>query len=226
MELIKNNRFRTGSVVDIYHTPVYESNTLSITDISVGNVWQVDAVFPTDMSVHQFGIGDLCAFGFGVGVISGISTVTVTVDFPKSMFPDSDVAKYVGSEVQHTLFFLQTGRVEANFTVANYKEEVAQAVYGYAKSVYNLQTEAELVLTPIRMVDDGTLNKLMYSKGFILKSCNDTDYTPEISWNIDFPIELSGTSIDPIYRRAFLQKRQIESRHMRSKAKLTFLLIG
>ena len=142
------------------------------------------------------------------------------------MFPDSDVAKYVGSEIQHCLFFLQSGRVEANYTVANYKEAVDQATYGYSKVVYNLQTKAELVLAPVRMVDDGTLNKIMYSKGFVLKSCNDEDYTPSITWDTEFPLELSGTSIDPIYRRAYLKKRALTSKSRRSKAKMEFLLIG
>jgi hypothetical protein len=311
MELIKNNRFRTGSVVDIYHTPVYESNTISITDISVGNDWKVNAKFSEDLSIEQFGVGDICALSFGVGEIvsstnyagglgtvsivsggtgyaagenqlsisqsggtngiviftadpngtivsvgsvvmdgsgysiSGNVTITdglgtglaisidslvshseVVLSFPTSMFPDSDVAKYVGNEIQHALFFLTTGRVEANFTVAKYKEEVKQATYGYAKVVYNLQTQADLILTPIRMVDDGTLSKILYSKGFVLKSCNSENYVPTTAWSQDFPIELSGTSIDPIYRRAYLGKRQIESRSRKSKAKLTFRLIG
>ena len=232
MELTKNNRFRTGSSVDIYHTPVYEDYTLSIIDASYtdahGWSYSVDAEFSSDMSLQQFTIGDICAFSFGVGEIANITSTIINVKFPKSMFPDtSEVAKYVGEEIQHVLFFLKTGRVEANYTVANYKEEVNQATYGQAKVVYNLQTKAELILTPIRMVDDGTLNKILYSKGFVLKSCNDEDYEPAAtSWNINFPLELSGTSIDPIYRRAYLKKRALESKSRRSKAKLTFQLIG
>ena len=226
MELIKNNRFRTGTMVDIYHTPVYEGRTVSITDTSVGLDYKVDAVFPDDMSVEQFDVNDICAFSFGVGIVSAIVTNTVTVVFPKSMFPDSNVAKYVGEEIQHVLFFLASGRVEANYTVSKYKEVVKQATFGYAKSVYNLQTEADLLLTPIRLVDDGTLSKILYSRGFVLKSCNDTDYTPTTVWEQDFPIELSGTSIDPIYRRAYLKKREMESRSRKQKATLSFRLIG
>jgi len=413
MELIKNNRFRTGSTVDIYHTPVYEGYTIAMTDQTVGGQFLIDAQFPTDISIEQFGIGDICAFSFGVGQIlemgtsenlllhsndfsnpvwtllagtlepaelnstkivsvdlggsntdhhlyqdyvkpatatkytisarvkadgcnvatlnvkhtvsvspfpliqavcdltsgnftnlydnpdyvlnstgsfdegggwyriyatfttdletnircsiqlgqgiyagdgvSGIlvkdmmlsegeinfyvpttttsNSVTlandiVRVTFPNSMFPDTNVMTYVGSEIQHCLFFLRTGRVEANFSVARYKEEVNQATYGFAKTVYNLQTEAELILTPIRMVDDGTISKLLYSKGFVLGACDTTNYTPSTSWNQEFPLELSGTSIDPIYRRAFLVKREMESKSRRSKAKMTFRLIG
>lgn len=226
MELIKNNRFRTGATVDIYHTPVYESYTIAITDQTVGGQFEIDAQFPTDVSIEQFGIGDICAFSFGVGEITNIVTDTVTVQFPNSMFPDTNVMVYVGSEIQHCLFFLKTGRVEANFSVARYKEVVNQATYGFAKTVYNLQTEAELILTPIRLVDDGTLSKIMYSKGFVLGACDTTDYTPTTNWNQDFPLELSGTSIDPIYRRAFLVKRESESKGRRSKAKMTFRLIG
>jgi len=75
-------------------------------------------------------------------------------------------------------------------------------------------------------VDDGTLNKILYSTGFVLKSCNDEDYQPQWAWNTTFPLELSGTSIDPIYRRAYLKERKLESKNRRSKATLTFLLIG
>jgi hypothetical protein len=226
MELIKNNRFRTGSVVDIYHTPVYEDYTIAITDISVGNLYKVIATFKQAMTGLQFAVGDLCAFGFGVGVITIISGADITVSFPKSMFPSSDVEKYVGSEIQHTLFFLTSGRVESSFTVANYKEVVNQATYGYAKVVYNLQTEAEILLTPLRMVDDGVLSKILYSQGFVLKSCNDEDYIPTTAWNQTFPLELSGTSIDPVYRRAYLQKRAMESKGRRARATLAFTLIG
>lgn len=226
MELIKNNRFRTGNVVDIYHTPVYESYTIAITDTTIGGQFEVDAQFPVDVSIEQFNVGDICAFSFGVGEITAIVTDTVTVQFPNSMFPDSDVMKYVGTEIQHCLFFLKTGRVEANFTVAKYTEVVNQATYGYAKVVYNLQTQAELVLTPIRLVDDGTLSKIMYSKGFVLGACDTTNYTPTTVWNQDFPLELSGTSIDPIYRRAYLTKRESEAKGRKSKAKMTFQLIG
>jgi hypothetical protein len=150
----------------------------------------------------------------------------IRVRFPNSMFPNSNVMVYVGTEIQHCLFFLKTGRVEANFSVANYKEVVEQATYGYAKVVYNLQTQAELTLTPIRLVDDGILSKIMYSRGFVLGACDTENYTPTTSWNQDFPLELSGTSIDPIYRRAFLTKRESESKGRKSKATMIFKLIG
>lgn len=226
MELVKNSRFRTGSMVDIYHTPIYEGNTIAITDVSVGNAWSVIAQLSENISAEQFVVNDIAAFGFGVGVITAKGTDTITVDFPISMFPDNDVAKYVGREFQHVLIFSETGKVESNFTVAQYKEQVDQATYGYAKVVYNLQTKAELVLTPIRLVDDGVLSKIMYSKGFVLKSCDDENYTPTTVWETDFPLELSGTSIDPIYRRAFLNKRQMTSKGRKSRAKMTFRLIG
>ncbi len=226
MELIKNNRFRTGSVVDIYHTPVYEANTISITDESTTGQYKVVATFKDSIEAEMFDVGDICAFSFGVGIIQFKFFSMIHVLFPKSMFPDNDVAKYVGSEIQHVLIFLKDGRVEANYNVANYKEVVNQATYGYAKVVYNLQTEAEIILTPIRMVDDGVLSKILYSTGFVLKSCNDEDYVPTTAWNQTFPIELAGTSIDPIYRRAYLQKRAMESKGRRARATLAFTLIG
>lgn len=226
MNLIKNNRFRTGSVVDIYHTPVYESYTVSITDSASGGSYKVIAEFPNDMSIEMFGVGDICAFSFGAGEIIEKTAYTLTVEFPNSMFGTQDIAKYVGYENQHTLIFLKTGRVEANFTVAQYKEVVSQATYGHAKVIYNLKSDAEITLTPIRLVDDGLLNKILYSKGFVLKSCNDEDYVPDTSWNQTFPIELSGTSIDPVYRRAFLAKREMTSTSRKAKAKMTFKLIG
>ncbi len=424
MELSKNNRFRTGSMVDIYHTPVYETNTLDIIDISVGDDWKIEAKFEDDLSNEQFNVGDVCALSFGVGEITGVGTATQTgsnlllhsedisnavwvktnvnvspdsryspdtmftpadnleatitsgehkisqtvtktaevktytasvflienttstlqlkvsdangscsvkydheqngfnigqdvilgswtlvdkgydlmggspykrfwmtfecsadtnldfeaglvwgfsttdftgvvigidvagmqleeytqvgeykittdaivepisigtaleISFPKSMFPDINVDKYVGSGIQHALFFLKTGRVVANFAVAKYKEEVKQAVYGYAKVIYNLQTEADLVLTPITMVDDGTLNAILYSKGFVLGACDTSNYTPSGGWNTEFPLELSGTSIDPIYRRAYLKKRAMTSSGRKAKAKLEFRLVG
>lgn len=228
MELSKNNRFRTGSVVDIYHTPTHESYTQSINDVSVGDVFRVNASFSENLTIEKLQEGDICAFSFGVGEIVSISYFegsNVVVEFPKSMFPSGDISVYVGAENQHTLFF-KKDRVVAGFNVSIYKEEVSQATYGYAKSVYNLQTNAELILTPIRMVDDGTLNAILYSKGFVLKSCNDEDYVPSESWATEFPIELSGTSIDPIYRRAYLKKRVLTSKSRRAKSTMTFKLIG
>ena len=229
MELIKNNRFRTGSTVDIYHTPIWEGNSISILDVSVGNDWTIFVNFDRSFAGEQVAQGDICAFSFGVGIITTPDPTisnSLHVEFPKSMFPDTDVKKWVGSDFQHTLIFAQTGKVAANFTVAQYKEEVEQATWGYAKSVYNLQTKAELVLAPIRLVEDGTLSALMYSKGYVLKSCDETDYEPTTSWDTEFPIELSGTSIDPIYRRAYLTKRNMTSKGRRSKATMTFRLIG
>lgn len=237
MELSKNNRFRTGTSVDIYHTPVYQTNTVAIDSTGLSaQYYRLRAYFKEDLTTEQFGVGDLCALSFGVGKITAV-TVSVEegigsylwLEFEQSVFRTDniiEIMKYVGSEIQNAIFFLTTGRVEANFTVANYKEEVNQATYGYAKTVYNLQTKAELVLTPIRMVDDGTLNKIMYSKGFVLKSCNDDNYAPTVTWNTEFPLELSGTSIDPVFRRAYLKTRKLESKSRRSKAKLTFQLIG
>ena len=230
MELIKNNRFRTGSKVDIYHTPIWEGNTVSILDVSSGNDWLVWVTMDRSLIGEQIQQGDICAFSFGVGVIASADpTVSSSfhVTFPHSMFPlGADVDKFVGSDFQHVLIFSQTGKVSANYTVAQYKEEVKQATWGFAKSVYNLQTNAELVLTPLRMVEDGTLSALMYSKGFVLKSCDDTDYVPTETWDTTFPIELSGTSIDPIYRRAYLKERKMTSKSRRSKATLEFKLIG
>lgn len=230
MELVKNRRFREGSKVDIYHTPIWEGHTINILDVSVGNDWLVFVSLDRSLAGEQVQQGDICAFSFGVGEIvtaDPISSNSFHVSFPKSMFPlGADVDKYVGSDFQHVLIFAKTGKVSANYTVALYKEEVEQATWGFAKSVYNLQTNAELTLTPIRMVEDGTLSALMYSKGYVLKSCDDEDYTPTETWDTEFPIELSGTSIDPIYRRAHLLKRNMTSKSRRSKATMTFKLIG
>jgi len=225
MELIKNSRFRTGEKVDIYHSPVWEGNTTDIIDISAGG-YTVQAVFAEDLTAEMIYVGDIAAFSFGVGIITAVNVNDIHVDFPNSMFPDNDIAKYVGRENQHTLIFSDTGKVEAGFTVAKYTEVVNQATYGYAKVVYNLQTEANLILTPVRLVDDGILAKVLYSKGYVLKSCNDENYTPTNTWNGTFPLELSGTSIDPIYRRAYLIERGMESKGRKAKAKMTFKLIG
>lgn len=226
MELIKNSRFRTGSTVDIYHTPLYEGNTIAITDSSIGNDWEIIAQMSEDITAEQFVVGDIAAFSFGVGIITVKSGDLLTVEFPKSMFPDANVMKYVGSEYQHTLIFSETDKFAAGFVVAQYIEEVKQATYGYAKVVYNLQTQADIVLTPIRLVDDGLISAILYSKGYVLKSCNETNYVPTTSWDTEFPIELSGTSIDPIYRRAFLQKRKTTSKGRKSKANMNFRLIS
>ena len=64
------------------------------------------------------------------------------------------------------------------------------------------------------------------AKGFVLKSCNTENYTPTTVWDQNFPLELSGTSIDPVYRRAYLQKRENTSKGRKAKAKMTFRLIG
>jgi len=225
-ELIKNYRFRTGSMVDIYHTPVFQGNTIDFLDTSFGGTWTVLATFDNSLAAENFGVGDIAAFGFGVGEIVQKNSNSISVSFPKSMFPDSDVMKYVGSEYQHTMVFSASSKIEAGYKVQRYLENVKQASYGYAKTVYNLQTEADLLLVPLRMVDDGVLNRIMYSKGFVLKSCNTEDYDVTTSFDTEFPIELSGTSIDPIYRRAYLLERKSEHSSRRSKATLKFRLIG
>lgn len=229
--LIKNKRFKTGTMVDIHYNPSYETNTIAITDSTLNGVFQITATVEKDMTVEITNqvveVGDIAAFSFGVGTISSLAATTLVVDFPDSMFPDDDVMRYVGTEFQNVLIFKRSANIMPNMIVGNYSEEVEQATYGYAKVVYNLQSTSMLRLAPVRMVDDGVLSALLVSKGFVLKSCDDTDYEVDTgSWYQDFPLQLSGTSIDPIYRRAYLQKRAYTSRGRRAASTLDFMLIG
>jgi hypothetical protein len=225
--LIKNDRFKKGSKVNIHYAPIFEGYTTSITDTTIGGSYQITCVMNTDLGAEAFGVGDIAALSFGAGVISSKVGSTIVVDFPNSMFPDSDVMRYVGSEIQHTLVFLANDRFIPDMVVGSYEEEIKQATYGYAKSVYNLQSNAKLKLAPVRKVDDGALSQLMVSKGYCLKSCDTDDYEVDTGgWYEDFPIQLSGTSIDPIYRRAFLIKRKQTQKGNRAKATMEFTLIG
>jgi len=227
--LVKNRRFKEGKSVDILHSPVYEGNTVAISDSTSGSTFSIVATMENDISTEQFKVNDIAAFGFGAGVITAISGRDVTVGFPNSMFPNQNVMRYVGTEFQNVLFFVITANQDAvakGFYVGKYTEEVKQATFGYTKNVYNLETDAELVLVPVRRQHDGVLSALMISKGFVLKSCDDELYDTSAGWLPDFPLELSGTSIDPIYRRAFLKKRKIESDSLRAKSSMTFKLIG
>ena len=232
MELVKNNRFKRGGMVDIYHSPIYEGYTTEITDVSVGNSWKINVHLDKDISSEMVSVRNIIAFGFGVGVIDLIKYVDsnrtlLKVSFPKSMFPKDDIMKYVGSTYQTVLIFHHSLNIQKNYVVSHLKETVAQASYGYEKSIYNLQTKTELYLAPVMKIDNGNLTSILYSKGIVLKSCNDDDYTPTISgWDGNFPLELSGTSIDPIYRRAYLKKREINTSSNKSKMKLEFILIG
>jgi len=227
MELIKNSRFRTGSQVDIFHSPVYEGNSVGINETTGQGAFNIEVEMSTDMAIEQVSVGDICSFGFGAGQIFDINSEFISINFPYTMFPSgSDITAYIGSVVQHVLIF-SAARVIEGFAVSKYLELVEQATYGYVKAVYNLQTKADLELVPLSFVDDGTIDKLMYSKGFVLRSCNQTDEAPTAGdWEQDFPLELSGTSIDPIYRRAFMLKREITSTSRRAKAKMSFRLIG
>ena len=230
-QLIKNKRFKTGAMVDIHYAPTFETHTTAISDSTAGGVFKVNATIYHDISPEisagTIEIGDLAAFSFGVGIIEGLSAFNITVNFPNSMFPDSNVMRYVGSEYQSLLFFKADERIMPNMQVARYSEEVSQATYGYAKTVYNLQSEARLTLIPLRIVDDGTLSQVLMSKGFVLKSCDDLDYDIDTGgWYSQFPLQLSGTSIDPIYRRAYMVKREIQNKGNRAKATMEFVLIG
>ena len=227
--LIKNRRFKQGSHVKILYAPLYEGSTIALTDTTAGGLFQIVATLPEDISAEMFIVGDVCAFSFGCGIISVKGTTTITVDFPNSMFPDTDIMRFVGTEYQHVLIFSSTdqSRVLNDMVVSQYSEKIDQAVFGYAKVVYNLQTACSLKLAPIRRIDDGKLSQCLISKGFVLESCDTEEYDNDITnWVSDFPIELSGSSIDPIHRRGFLKKRNLKVRGNRAKAVMDFTLIG
>lgn len=227
--LIKNRRFKQGNRVDILYAPLYEGSTIAIADTTAGGLFQIVATMSDNIDTEPFVVGDVCAFSFGVGTISAIATNTITVDFPNSMFPDLDIMRFVGTEYQHVLVFSATDqtRILSDMVVNQYSEKVDQAIFGYAKVVYNLQTACSLKLAPVRRIDDGKLSQCLISKGFVLKSCDTEDYSNNITnWVSDFPIELSGSSIDPIYRRAYLKKRAMTHRGHRAKAVMDFTLIG
>lgn len=226
--LIKNRRFKSGTKVDLLINPVYEANTIAIADSTLGGLFQITATFDVvDLTIEQFGIGDIAAFSFGCGTISAITATTVVVDFPNSMFPDSDVMRYVGSEFQNTLFFLEDGDQLSDLQVSNYAEEMETATYGYAKSVYNREYVTNLKLVPLKRIDDGLMSQAIASLGYVLRSCDQEDYDNDIStWQSNFPINLSGSSIDPIYRRGYLKKRILTAKGLRNKSTMLFQLIG
>ncbi len=227
--LNKNRRFKEGNKVKIYYAPRFEGYSSEITDTTAGGLFQIVVTFVADLTPEIINVGDVCALSFGAGVISAKSQYTLTVDFPNSMFPDTDIMRFVGTEVQHIYVFSTTdiNRRLEDMQVDRYIEEIEQATFGFMKATYNLQTKATLKLAPIRRVDEGKLAQALISKGFVLESCDTEDYDNDIStWVSDFPIELSGSSIDPIHRRAYLKQRKIESKSHRAKSTMEFLLIG
>lgn len=226
-KLVKNDRFKTGAHVDILYNPVWEGNTISITDSVATGTFQITATFTDDITPETFIVGDVCAFGFGAGTISAKNTNSVVVDFPNSTFPSGDISRYVGGDFQHVYMFKEGENVLTNMFVGNYVGTTEVATYGYSHAAYNTETNNILKLVPVKMVDEGQLDAVMFSKAHVLKAC-DTEYdiVEDNGWDADFPIELSGTSINPIYRRSYLQKRVTESKGMRAKATMSFLLIG
>ena len=227
--LIKNSRFATGTHVDILYNPVWEAYTADMGDTTANGVFQIICTFSItgNLNDEMFGVGDIAAFGFGVGVISQMNVNGFYVDFPNSMFPDDDVMRYVGNEIQHVYVFQVNGPRMNNLVVNKYTQVINTADYGYAKTNYNRQTDATLSLVPLKMPDDGQLSAVQYSVAHVLKSCDDEDYEITTNtWDANFPIELSGTSIDPIYRRAFLNKRTMESKGRKARSTMQFTLIG
>lgn len=230
MEPIRNNRFRIGSTVDIHHSPVFEAYTTSIVEKDSGNGLVYDMTLPedVDISLNQVSSGDLAAFGFAVGVINKVQSGgnAFSVTFETSAWQHPDVQTYLGGEIQNVLFFKSDSNVESDFLVANYKEEVTIAEYGYARTVYNTEVKGELVLTPIRRVEDGALSNILYSTGYVLKSCNTEQYEYAGLWDGTFPLGFSGASVYPSRKRASLAKRKLTSRGRKTKTSMVFELLG
>ena len=230
MEPIRNNRFRIGSSVDIYHSPVFEAYTTSIVEDVAGNGLVYDMQLPSnvDIVLNQVQTGDYAAFGFGVGTISKIEVggAAFSVVFETSAWLHPDVQTYLGGEIQNVLFFKSDANVENGFLVANYREEVTTASYGYARTVYNTEVKGELVLTPIRRVEDGALSNILYSTGYILKSCNTEQYAYTGLWDGSFPLGFNGASVYPSKKRASLAKRKLTSRGRKTKTSMIFELLG
>jgi|TARA_R110000787_G_scaffold180388_2_gene292505 hypothetical protein len=230
MEPIRNNRFRIGSSVDIYHSPVYEAYTVSIVEIIEGTGLRYTMTLPidADITLNQVQTGDYAAFGFGVGVVNQIASEgnVFNITFETSAWLHPEVQTHLGGEIQHVLFFKSDSNVENGFLVANYKEEVSIANYGYARTVYNTEVKGELVLTPIRRVEDGALSNILYSTGYILKSCNTEQYSHSSLWDGSFPLGFSGASVYPSKKRASLAKRKLTSRGRKTKTSMVFELLG
>ena len=230
MEPIRNNRFRVGSSVDIYHSPILEAYTVSIVEIANGAGLTYTMKVPSDVDIALEGIqvNDYAAFGFGVGTVDSISSSgdEFTITFETSAWTHPDVQNHLGGQIQHVLFFKSDAYVENGFLVANYKEEVTIADYGYAKTVYNTEVKGELVLTPIRRVEDGALSRILYSTGYILKSCNTEQYSYTGLWDGSFPLGFNGDSVYPSKKRASLAKRKLTSRGRKTKTSMVFELLG
>lgn len=228
MEPIKNNRFRIGSTVDIYHSPVFDSYTTSIIEKESGNGLVFDMRIPDSLDNEQVEIGDFVGFGFGSGIVTDIHSdgLGFEATFETSAWLAYDVQTHQGGEIQGVLFFKSNSNVENGFLVSNYKEQVSIADYGYAKTVYNTEVKGELVLTPIRRVEDGALSRILYSTGYILKSCNTEQYAYEGLWDGSFPLGFNGASVYPSKKRASLSKRKLTSRGRKTKTSMVFELLG
>ena len=227
-QLIKNRRFKEGASVNILHSPIYEDDAIILSDSSSSTKFQLTLIMENDLTPEMVQVGDIAAFGFAAGIVNQISSFQITVEFPNSTFPESGIERYVGNEAYHVQFFSMTdnNRITEKFFVAKYVEGTKQASYGFSKNIYGLEQVAELVLVPVRRLNDGVLSAIQLSKGYVLKSCDDDNYDNSTAWIPEFPLKLSGVSVDPIYRKAFLTKRGLESKGARARSKMTFELIG
>ena len=227
MTLVKNGRFKRGSNVTVFHSPTYQGYSIKIEDSTATGEFRLKATLETDITGEMINIGDIMAFPFAAGLIVSKGTNYIIASFPDSTFPTADILSYVGSMFQHIMVFSTTDRLIDNLIVNKYNEKVEVATFSEANVVYNRKYNNTLELTEVSIVDEGSLTQLNMSVGYVIKSCDENDYSVNHNeWQGDFPIGLSGGSIDPIYRLGSLDKREMSSRRDRTKAKFKFQMIG
>jgi len=225
--LVKNRRFKRGGAVDIHYAPIFTTTTISMTTSVAGNKFRINAEIEENATIEMFNVGDLAGFKFGAGVIISISEHNIIVEFPDSTFPVTNVKEYVGSDFQEIAIFLKNERVLRNVLTGNVKEKIDTATYGYAETVYSSESNTELSLLPSKFEDDAVLGQIAHSYAYILKSCDDDNYqVDQNAWQGDFPIELGGNSVDPVYRRAVLKERTLTTKRGVTRQEFIFKLLG
>lgn len=212
--LLKNKRFKLGSRVDLHYSPIFSRNTISISTNFLAGTFQITATFDVDLTPEMIEVGDIASFAFGAGEISSVNQYSVIVDFPDSTFPDTiKMREYTGSDYQHVYIFKGNERKISSLLVESIDETIKEAVYGISDTQYNQELSTELSLVKTKVEEDGSFYQILSSPALVVKACDTSNYNiPRTSWVGDFPIQLGGNTIDPIYRLAKIKERSMTTK--------------
>jgi len=229
--LVKNGRFKAGTEVDIYYNPRYTGYSTAVSDptLSAGKI-NITITHSDSNIATSVKVGNVIALGFAAGNVKSVTSTKIVVEFPESTFHTlnaSSVRAYLGSQVQVFIVFDDSKYIMKGMKVRALKEKYDVSTYSNAEITYNLNYIGILLLSETKQHDTGELSSVLASNSFVLKSCDDANYSVNHSeWNGTFPITLTGASADPIMRMASLAKREMITNKSRTKVSFEFKLMG